>query len=125
MLSSRCALVGYVIALSVTLLPAESASACSCAPNSFAAQTQSYDEIMRVRIRGGGIELFGETWYRGRVQRTFNGCTKRGQWVLIRTPTSSAACGVTLTANTTYLLFAGTSVCRVITARTHDAQNGL
>ncbi|MGB0589037.1 MAG: hypothetical protein ACPGU1_05100 [Myxococcota bacterium] len=99
------ALLATVIGASLALT-APDALACSCFPPNLAQQVDAQDHVFRARIRGPEILFQGDRWYRARVQRTYKGCLKRGDLVLLKTPSSGAACGMQLSTKTTYLVTA-------------------
>jgi len=98
----------FTLALTaMMLLPAPDAHACSCFPPDLTQQLNTADNVFRARIRGNGIVWKNYRWYRARVQRVYQGCLERGDRVLLRTSASSAACGMQLQKNTTYLVTGG------------------
>jgi len=89
-----------------SVLWAPDALACSCFPPDLTQQVNTQDHVFRARIRGPEIVFQGSRWYRARVQRTYKGCLKRGALILLKSPSSSPACGMQLDTKTTYLITA-------------------
>ena len=71
------------------------AQACSCPVTSLQAQYMNSDDMVVIHaiaeLAAGEKRLYLAT-----IERTFKGCLSQGEFVLITTPASSAACGVTL-----------------------------
>ena len=83
------------------------ADACSCMPPSLANSFQDSDHVVRVRVQKKktlNLALFSKTVYIARVVKSWKGCTQKKQLVRLATPSSSAACGVTLQVGGQYLV---------------------
>lgn len=94
--------VTYSFVLAVTsfiLVGASSraAEACSCLVPTVENSYNSSSDVVTAAV-SFGFTIGGTQYYLARVQRTFKGCLAAGDWVVLRTPASSATCGVELTA---------------------------
>ena len=84
-----------VISAFVNLATAGRASACSCVPPTVESSYEHASDVAYVDVRrtytAGALR-----YYVGYVARTFKGCLRERQRVILKTPTSSATCGATL-----------------------------
>ena len=83
------------------------AEACSCLEPSLSVEFQNSDHIAKVRIQKKktlNLAVFSKTVYIARVVKSWKGCTQKAQRVRLVTPSSSAACGVTLQVGGVYLI---------------------
>ena len=87
-------LAGLLFSISTHLVAPGSAAACSCLPPDVASSFESSTDVAILKIRGQR-ERGHSLWYAATVQRVAKGCTARGETVLLQTPSSSAACGLT------------------------------
>ena len=82
---------------------AQRARACTCLPPTVESSYQNSTDVVQARVLFG-LFVGSQVWYLAEVQRTFKGCLSPNERVLLTTPNSSAACGVTLSAGNSYLL---------------------
>lgn len=95
--------LSFLIILAWSAVPLQS-DACSCMPPDINRSYRDADEVAKIRILGRLLfSRGGNNWYIGAVVETFKGCREPGQWVIVETPSSSAACGLNLTRDS-YLL---------------------
>lgn len=83
------------------------ASGCSCLPQSFFQHINDGDHLLKVRIVAQGTAGWNKYYLAEAldVWQTTNSNIECNKWVVLRTATSSAACGVTwLTNGNTYLV---------------------
>ena len=90
----RFLLASLVISMSTHLIAAGSAEACTCMPPDVASSFESSTDVAIMKIKGHR-ERGSSLWYKATVLRVFKGCTTREETVLLRTHSSSAACGLT------------------------------
>src|SRR5512145_386167 len=87
------------------MLVSTEAHACSCVPPDKARSYDGSDHVVHARIQGTFLSSATTRYYVARlVEDDFKGCLNTGRYVLIETPASSAACGVTLQTGQEYLL---------------------
>lgn len=86
---------GSLISLfSSQLLAAGAAVACTCLPADVATSFTSSTDVAIMTIKARK-ERGHTIWYAAKPTRVIKGCTTRGDTVLLRTPASSATCGLT------------------------------
>ncbi|MBT8342871.1 MAG: hypothetical protein HKP58_13730 [Desulfatitalea sp.] len=90
-------------ALMVTAIGAVPVQACSCMPPTVASSYNHSSDVIKARIflriqRGDSVVYFAN------VQHVFKGCLSTDRYVILRTPSSSAACGITLRTGDEYLI---------------------
>jgi eight-cysteine-cluster-containing protein len=85
------------------VLHAGVADACSCVPSSVESSYQLSSDVVTARPLFGFV-VASEQRYLAQVTATFKGCTRKGQLVLLTTPSSSATCGASLQLGTEYLI---------------------
>lgn len=90
----RFLLASLVVSISVHLMAAGSAQACTCMPPDVATSFESSTDVAIMKIKGHR-ERGHSLWYAATVLRVAKGCTAREETVLLQTPSSSAACGLT------------------------------
>jgi hypothetical protein len=84
---------------------ASRADACSCLPPDEGRSYQNADHVVRVRIQRALARTATTRSFVARlVEDDFKGCLAAGQRVIVETPSSSAACGMTLRVGQEYLL---------------------
>jgi len=98
--------ITFAIAALASIAVADTtAEACSCMPPSIETSFETSTDVVGVRIEGRR-RIDGELIYAARVIGKSKGCTERGQRILLATPESSDACGVTtLRPGQGYLIF--------------------
>jgi eight-cysteine-cluster-containing protein len=79
------------------------AQACSCLPSSVEVDYRSSSDVVTA-LPLFGYSLGSEQRYLAHVTGTFKGCVKVGRFVVLTTPSSSAACGASLESGTEYLI---------------------
>ena len=93
-----------VVAIMATVtVAAPQADACSCMPPSVHTTYKGSTDVIVARVIWGTL-LGNKRWYVVRSSKTFKGCTKDGEWLLVSTASSGAACGTQLAVGSTYLL---------------------
>ena len=101
--------VSWVLcALALVAATPTDAEACKCVPPDLAQSYGQATDVVRARVVTS-IEIGTKRYYRARVLASYKGCYHRGQWIRVRTASSSAACGASLETGTTYLLTGATS----------------
>jgi eight-cysteine-cluster-containing protein len=97
-------LVIMVAAISAVMAgAAERAQACSCLPATIESSYNTSSDVIRARVLSKVVSGT-TTRYITQVQRTFKGCLTANQRVVLRTATSSATCGVSLSVGSEYLI---------------------
>lgn len=91
------------LALTLPLLAARPAQACSCLPPTVESSYNHSSDVIEARVLLS-LVIGGERWMVARVGATYKGCLGDGELVLLTTPASSASCGVSLQTGLTYLV---------------------
>lgn len=85
------ALASFIVSFSAQ----READACSCAPPNLIENYNWSTDVIRVRVLGHR-EHGGQIVHLAVVRTAYKGCTERGDFVVLTSPSSGAACGVTL-----------------------------
>lgn len=93
--SIECCVVILVLSLLMVAAAASRALACSCVVPTVESSYQHASDVAFVDLRRTYVA--GDTrYYLGRVVRTFKGCLRAKQGVVLKTPVSEASCGTEL-----------------------------
>jgi|GEM_PF-1437402 len=84
-------------------LVARRASACSCLQPTVESSYNMSSDVVTARLLYS-VNVGTNRWYLARVLETYKGCIEAGDWVLITTPSSSAACGARFGSGREYLV---------------------
>lgn len=102
----RSGLILMVSAFAVGLGWADSAAACSCVVPDLNRSFDSADHVARVRVVSPLFAAEGERRFLAvTVGDTFKGCLEARTWVVLQTPSNSAACGSSFEFGTEYLVY--------------------
>jgi hypothetical protein len=88
-------LVVVVTALLLVGASSRRAEACSCVVPTVENGYNNSTDVVTAAV-SFGFRLGGTQYYFARVQRVFKGCLDADDWVVLKTPTDGAACGVDL-----------------------------
>lgn len=97
----RSAAAGAVV--TALTLSAPTAEACSCMPTDVASSYAVADDAFVARVVFG-MQVGQTRWYIARARFTLKGCLEPGEWIYLKTPASSAACGQELSVGYTYYI---------------------
>jgi hypothetical protein len=102
----RSVLLGVVCAVAVWLGMQQTAAACSCVIPDLNRNYENADQVLRVRVVSPLTAADGERRYLAvSIGDSFKGCLPQRQWLVIKTRSDSAACGIRLQIGTDYLLY--------------------
>lgn len=101
--SAQPVVISLALVAMLQTLP-QRADACSCLPTDVAASYNQSTDVFVARVVYGPIEVGFDSWYVARVRTPFKGCVQPKSWVLLRTGSNGASCGVSLSVGHTYLL---------------------
>ena len=87
----------------VSVLSPKEASACTCLQPTVEASYNHSTDVALVRVNAS-LRWGSTRYYLGTVQKPFKGCSEDGDPVIIRTASSSAACGTTFSVGESYLI---------------------
>lgn len=97
------ALVPALLGLSLPLLAARPAQACSCLQPTVESSYNRSSDVIEARILLS-LPVGSERWLVARVRATYKGCLRPSELVLLTTPGSSASCGASLQNGRVYLV---------------------
>ena len=118
-------LMQYVLAAVILVAgltwTSEDAFACKCIQSSVAKAYNDVDAVYAGTIVFK-ITIAAEVWHIVRVRGVFGGCAKKNDWVIVKTNSGSAACGVDMDEGKTYLLF-GDEIPSMWTVSVHSVNS--
>ncbi len=97
------ALLPALVGLSLPLLAARPAQACSCLQPTVESSYNNSSDVVEARILLS-LPVGNERWMVASVRSTYKGCLGENELVLLTTPASSASCGVNLQTGRVYLV---------------------
>jgi hypothetical protein len=100
----KCLLTLAALAATLVTVSADVAQACTCLPPTVESSYNGSDDVVRARVLFA-LNLGSTIRYFARVEHTYKGCLQEPEFVVLRTPSSSAACGVQLQLGQEYLVF--------------------
>ena len=92
-----------LLTLALPLLAPSPAQACSCLQPTVESSYNRSSDVVEALVLFS-LPVGAERWMVARVMATYKGCAAEGELVLLTTPRSSAACGVSLQNGQVYLV---------------------
>eukprot|EP00051_Salpingoeca_urceolata_P032471 m.15872 g.15872 ORF g.15872 m.15872 type:complete len:931 (-) comp5112_c0_seq1:281-3073(-) len=97
-------MVALTAAMVIVVVLADSVSACSCPVLGISQNHDAHTHVFQAKIVKKLLHDKENIQYLAKVLQPFKGCVSKDEFVVLRTPASSALCGITYVRKQTYLV---------------------